>query len=744
LGRALADGWDHFDHGRFAEAERLGAQAFSAARSDNEQVAARRLRELSELARMWTERGGLGDADRTNTALQAVENLFTSEERATRLQFTRQMPSQETYLRAMPKALVETFARTSTASVRILFLSYIMQGALDAAEDRLDEADFWREAALRTLLDAARHPSIAALAELIQRRIDLLQAAALLNEVDGPYQLSSLDRVRHGLENNVHAKLLGSALHSLRELEASARDWADGEFRAAGIKIENAVKAIDDLESQAQITVTHYRAWLLELLNHAAELHQQMRRMQATIEQRPETPDPNVRATHRALVETTESALGPSYAAALRQWRDTYEQFLGVYTDKSLRRSARLSRFNDLLRAMFIDRHPAYPLYRHWYNLTDAAPEFPAPPTDEPTPRIDEGEPGVAPPPFQRLDVQDAELAEETPARRGIPRLLLIGLPLLLLIGAAVIALNNGGAGGDPAATPTTDPGAVIAEESPSPLVVAQASDTPRPPTETPPPPPVLATIPPRSTETPGPSETPTPITPTTTGTPTLTRTPSITPTATATSTPSATPLPAEGVRGVQSLLQLASTLEAPGWTVEQFAPIQEGAFWRLGTGGATGGETLILTLPPELLDAQFGNRAASRIISMEADVRLETYNPALLIDDQVYFGIMLQNAGNPVESAGVQINLVQQGVVNIGQRVGDINAVISQRSLGDIRVRLRLDRNPDTGAITTFVNGEPVGLPLTLPAPLGVIPALLVKDGGVIVYVSSWTIALR
>jgi len=42
---------------------------------------------------------------------------------------------------------------------------------------------------------------------------------------------------------------------------------------------------------------------------------------------------------------------------------------------------------------MFIDRHPAYPLYRHWADLTDKSPEFPAPPTDDPTPRISEDEP---------------------------------------------------------------------------------------------------------------------------------------------------------------------------------------------------------------------------------------------------------------------------------------------------------------------------------------------------------------
>ena len=53
---------------------------------------------------------------------------------------------------------------------------------------------------------------------------------------------------------------------------------------------------------------------------------------------------------------------------------------------------------------MFIDRHPAYPLYRHWYNLVEQSPEFPAPPTSEPTPRITEEEDIEEPRPFVRID----------------------------------------------------------------------------------------------------------------------------------------------------------------------------------------------------------------------------------------------------------------------------------------------------------------------------------------------------
>jgi hypothetical protein len=747
LGRLLADGWENFDKGRLLDAERLGTQAVEAARSDTEQFAARHLHDLAEMARVWVERGGAGDVPRTKQALLNVEAQFSSEERAARLQFSKQMPTPETYLRAMNKGLVELFARNSTAAVRTLYLTYILQGALDANADRLDDAEHMRECALKTLADPSeRHPALRALVDLFERRRDLGEAAALLNAVDNPSQLAKLEHTRRLLEENRQSKLLQPAVHSLRELENAARDWADGEFRASGIKLENAIKAIDDVENQAQITLTHYRAWLLELLNNAAHLHNQMRQMTTIIESRPEQPDPAVRTLHRGLVEATEELLGLQYAATLRQWRDTYEQFLSVYTDKSIRRSARLARFNDLLRALFIDRHPAYPLYRHWYSLTDAAPEFPAPPTDDPTPHMAEVEAEALPKRSAPTQAQHPERTEPA-SERAAPRRksALIVLALLGVVAAAAFWLWGRNDGSAPP-TPTTNP-AFISALTPETSPEAPASETAAPSpaaSDTPTFVAVVNTLPPRPSDTPGPTPTPTPITPTATGLPTNTPTATQTRPPTNTPTPTQTPLPPQGVQGVHNLLTLAAEMDAPSWSVEQFAPVQGGAAWRLGVGTATSGSVIIVPLPASLLNTRFGNNAAQRLISMEAEMTLETYNPPLLMDDLVYFGVMLQNAGSPEESAGVQINLAGTGVVNIGQRVGNVSAVISQRSLGSVRVRLRLDYNPETGAVTTFVNGEPLGLPLTLSAPVGIQPALFVKDGGVIVYVSSWTAALR
>jgi hypothetical protein len=391
LGRALADGWEAFDRGRLSDAERLGQQAFEIARSDAQRFAATRLRSLAELTRAWVERNVVLNFRGTQAALKAVEDLYTPDETTLRENFTNQMPSKETYLKAMGKGLVELYSRDNTASPRILFMNYILLGTLDAHDGALDDAEFWREAALKTLGElATRHPLSRALSDFIEKRRDINAGAALLNAINSPAAWPELEATRRKLEENSQARTLAGGAQSVREVEAALRDWSDGEFKAAGIKLDNALKSISEAEQAGAITLTSYRAWLMEVQAGAAELHNQARLLTQTVEGRPEKPVEGLRSTHRRMVELTEHLLGEAYAANLRSWRDTYESFRAVYTDTSVRRSERLNRFNQLFRAMFIDRHPAYALYRHWYDLTDQAPEFPAPPTDEPVPQIRE------------------------------------------------------------------------------------------------------------------------------------------------------------------------------------------------------------------------------------------------------------------------------------------------------------------------------------------------------------------
>jgi hypothetical protein len=752
LGRALADGWEAFDRGRLSEAEQLGQRASEIAQSDPQRFAAERLRRLAEITRTWIDRNGVSDAHTTKATLVSIERLFTVNENEIRENFTRQMPSKDTYLKAMGKGLVELYSQRSTAAGRILYMTYVLLGVLDAHEGALEDAQFWRETALKSLEPlAAKHPATRVLEDFIARRRDILTAASQINQVNGSHALIGLEATIKSLEDNDQARTLAAGIHSLRELQAALRDWSDGEFRAAGIKLENALNAVKEVEQAADITLTQYRAWLMELQSVAVELYTRARQMQQVIEARPDQPNPLVKDVHQAQHTRTAQMLGADYAQTLQQWRETYEAFLEAYTQPGVRRSARLTRFNELFRAMFIDRHPAYPLYRHWYDLTEQAPEFPAPPTNEPTPQINEENVSESEYRGSRYDDQP-----EAPRRslRLPRRALLFGLAGVAVVLVVLVALNAPQPpGADLAVTVTDTPAALVvdatsapADASPStadPTSQATAADnqavgsfvtptlraTEIPPTPT-------ATLEP-TTAAPTLTATPTP-----TLTPSLTSTPSATPTAS--STPTAT-LPPQGVQGRQDIFAVLSQVNPVPWNPEVFSRGTDGTFWRLGVGTSTGSDTQFISLPPDLLEMYYGNNAASRIRRVEVTLTLTTFNPPLLLDEAVYFGALLQTASEPPASAGLQVQLVQAGVINLAQRTQTEVRTISQRAVNAVAVRVRLERDPQSGAVTIFANDEQLGQALPLAeagAPL--IPTLFVRDGGVIVSVTDWRITFQ
>jgi hypothetical protein len=325
----------------------------------------------------------------------------------------------------------------------------------------------------------------------------------------------------------------------------------------------------------------------------------------------------------------------------------------------------------------------------------------------------------------------------------------LAGIALIVVILIMVNAPATPGAGvavtitdtptADPNASPTSasvaavvDQTAEATEESASPLSdfatpTLRASDAPVTPTDTPVPvtatPADTATLPPSATFTPTPTA-------------------SDTPTATPTPTPT---LPPAGLQGRQDLLSLFQQLDSYPWNTEQFSIGTDGSFWRLGIGTTIEDELILISLPPEMLELYYGNNAASRIRRMEVTLTLTTFNPPLLLDQAVYFGALLQDAAQPNSTAGLQVQLVQPGLINLGQRSGDNVRTLSQRTVNAAAVRARLDRDPNTGAITVFFNDEQLGEPISFTAanaPL--IPVLYVKAGGVIVSVNDWRVTLN
>jgi hypothetical protein len=765
LGRALADGWEAFDRSRLPDAERLGQHAFEIAKSEDERMAAQRLRDLSRLTREWIDRNTILNVKRSQTALKAVEALYTPDELKVRDNFNAQMPSKDTYLRAMNKGLVELFQRHSSAASRVLGLNYVILGALDTHDGMIDDGRFWREAALRALGESkTNHVLIRTFDDFIDRRVDLYRITDLLNSLQTPSGLKDLEKTRRLIEENPQAKLVAPAILSLRELEAGIREWVDGEFRTAGLKLENALKAAIEVQQSNDLALDPYRLWLTKLHGAAAELHVLLRTLRQEIEKRPTEPQEAIRSAHHKMTQISEQLLGSENAAALVNWRDTYERFLAVYTDRSMRRSQKMERFNELFRAMFIDRHPAYPLYRHWFDQTERSPEFPAPPTDDPTPRIDEN--AIVSEEISEPQTVPSRYLEDTERpRSGRLSGLLIVLVILGVVAASTAfiflrgqSLDGGTSFGGVAVTLSATPlpstptdsatnasGVLVAsgteEITSSATPRRSVTATPRPPSATPdvsdtPQTTEEAVVEPSQTATPAPSETPT-----------ETFTPSITPTATETATPTATAtatLPPEGLQGTQDLLTRLNTLPdtAVTWTTEQFAPEPRDEYWRLSGTGNDESEDVNIALSAATLNSLFGNNPATRLRRAEAVMTLLTFNPELP-PEEVYFGMVLRTADG--SEAGLYIQAQSLNTVNVYQRVNGQNTFVIQRAVNVVRANIRLDRDPNTGAVTMYLDNNPIGQPVTLgDVETPVLPTLFVHDGGLVVGVTEWVLTLQ
>ena len=765
LGRALADGWAAFDKGNLADAERLALQAEQVARTELHNFLVGRFKMLVEVLRVWIERKGYLSLDRTEAALVKVSEMYTDEENIVRERFNKQMPTRETYLKAMGKGLVETYALHSSAAQRVLFVDYVLQGAIDAHEEAFEDTAFWEQAAIRALEPhGADHVGVKTLRELVERRKGLLEVQAIFNQIQGVAAIEKLGATRKQVEGHPQAKLVGEAIRSLREVEAALPEWANAEFRTAGMKLENAAKAVQDTEKTANVDLSQYREWLNGIGATAAELHTLRRALRDAIDARPDQPTPELASLHQRMVEETERVVGGEYAATLAVWRDTYWAFVDVINDQEMRRSAKLTAMNDLFRAMFIDRHPAYPLYRHWYDLIERAPEFPAPLTDEPQPRMAEEDESLSPEEAVPQDELAASVSESSSrARRSSgPMTYVVGglmVVALLLAGwfvmTSVFDIGAGsGAGRDATEAVTEDVVAValagtepVTEEvaaSVSVVVTGAVTETETATaTEAEP----LATATGADTATATPSDTPTE---TTTPTITATSTASVTPT----ETPSPTPaLPPGGLTGEVDALNVLERLpmENAGaifWDAERVQIEPE--HWRLGTGSTTPQEVYVFGPPSDVFADYFGSDADERMLVAEAEIVLVTFNPDLLGSDSVYFGAVLTPAGSAdplAGGAGMHIDVVQPGVLNVGTREANTVTTVLQRSVGAVIVRVRLERLPD-GTVRSFLNGEEVGAPVrpagSVDVSSPVVPAIYVKDGGVVLHITEWTLTLQ
>lgn len=743
IGRALADGWENFDRGKLSDSERLGQQAYEVAKTPSEYEVAQRLQDISVLAREWIERNAINNPQRTQAILDEIDKRFSADEKAVLDNFTTQMPSIETYLKAMTRGLVEVFHTTNTGALRLLYFRYILLSALEVHENRLADGDFWREAALRTLGEnGAKHPSLRSLDEFITRKKDFNAAQNLFGRLNGRQALPELESIRRQLEGNAQAKLLTSGIQSITDLQVALRNWNDGDFRNAGLKLEQTIKGITDLEKTASFTPNGYRAWVMELMAADAELLVQFRETRGIIEQRSNEADPRVQECFHNMVTVTTRMLGEEYAGTLRTWRDTYDEFLKAFTADE-RRSKRMDRMNELFRAMFIDRHPAYGLYRHWYDVLERSPEFPAPPTSDPTPRL-----SAEPLPLSRDDFRDSKYVDPTPVtqRSGFRTFVVIAVPTVVLLAmlsfALVTALNNP-ASQEVAVTISATPVESVSQTTPLATtnvvsvvssVTSAATATPRPttpaPTNTPrpttPAPIATATDVPTS-DTPAPTDTPTDVPP---------------PSETFTPAPATlTPLPAEGITGSVDLFSLA-VANPTEFDAEVFTPVDGG--YRMGRGVAGIEEILVVAIPEAMMETAYGNNAVSRVRRLDVELSLRTFNPAIVEADDVYFGALFQSTTSDNE-VGLRIEVASQNVINIYQVLNGEKTFLSQKSVNAVIARIRLDRDLASGSVSLYYNDELMGAPVSfLAGDAPVEPAIFVKDGGVVVGATNWKVTLR
>ncbi|MFQ3536282.1 MAG: hypothetical protein SNJ58_10435 [Aggregatilineales bacterium] len=758
LGRALAEGWESWDRGRTAEALLSGRRAADYALTDAEKLAARRLIGLSETLDTWLERDGANSLPQSEAALRRVDALFLPEEEALRQTFAAQMPSLQTYLKAMSKAIVEPLRDSSAAAVRILFFDYILRGILALQREHFEEAELWKEAAAKALPSARNHPAFQSLETAITRRQLLLEAIRALNAVN---DVSAIAEARQAVRAPLAAAQLENADLAIRALEDALRRWHDGDFRAARQQLDLALERAVGAEIALGKPLDAFKNWLQMLTDSAEYLAQQRRLIEQEALAPSETPIPEIAEAHHKLVDITRRDLGEPYTAQLRQWRDTYLAVRDLYVDPDLSKAEKLRLFEGHFASLFIDRQPALPILRHWRALTERQPD-PEPdlPRYQPiadyeastTPDLDALEAAAAPrrPPRPEPlsppdEVLPLERRPERSARRETLPLLLIGaLGVVALISGLILLLGGGAADLPP--TPSATPaglGAPIAQPPTQDLPsVVPPTLTLRAPTPTPSATPTPEVIVPTPTPLPtgellSPATllaalTPTPI-------PTLSAGASPEPTNPAIALPTLPPDAASGEYDVLAAL-LGLDEERRTWNTEWFS-YQEGA-WVLGNPLRTGARPPLVRFGPELLTPLFGAEAARYVRRMEVELELVSYEPRLLPMGQVVFGAGMESLQG--QRAAVEARLIQEQIANFGVNLNGNFAQRTQLPANPLIFRAAVARGADR-TLSLFLDGQLLGQSNAAYAPdMPISLYLYTASGGMIVKVNSFRVWLQ
>jgi hypothetical protein len=762
LGQALSEGWEAWDRGKNAEAQIAAERARAAATTTGERAAADRLARMATITADWLGSDGLINRATTERALADFDTVLTPAERQLRQKFTDQMPTMTIYLKAMVRGLVEPLRDASSAAGRLLLVHYTLRGVLALIDEQPDTMATWREAANRTVANVRLHPVYQVFEQAITRRQLLNDAARALNTVQS---LAEMNAARSVIRAPMAAAQLDPAEQAFRAIEEAVRRWADGDFRAARQMLESAADRIISAEravnayfgygsdSPRYLSFQVVKNWIGEL--HGAVDDCQTARQQ--IEQAAlipaNEPDPLVDQAHALIVSRTRQSIGEENTAIVRQWRDTYQAVRQLYEDTALDKGDQLRLFDGHFTSLFIDRHPAYPIYRHWQSVIalkpDPQPVYSAAPAITNTaPAFVDGFDSATdnitnasfnqPTSFTRSDAPS--IAEPpAPPESHFPWLLggAVGVAAVIVVVIGFLALSNRT---PPTLALTLSPspnnGAAAIVTTAAPVVVIKPTDTLTAsatlsytpsatatitPTNTPVTPTLTSTI----TLTPG--QTPLAVVPTETPllAPTKTLTPSITPSATGLAavqtlvTPAAqssisaiATVPSDAPPGQYNLLPALASLNSVNytWTSDLFAPAPNAAdnSWQLGSADPKAGSALLLVrIGPSALGALYGPQASKRVVRVDATVTITGYDPALMATGQVYVGVGLE-AGQGQRATG-QIKLIQAQVVTLGTTINGKFTARSQVPTSTLRITLSAQRNSDH-TVSLYADGQLLG----------------------------------
>lgn len=733
LGRRLVNAYQEWDQGRFAKVVEMADQMKRSAQSEGEEKAVERLRRLGELATNWLRNDGSSNYEQTDTAEHAAVELFLPDENLERENFAKQMPTTVVYLKTM-RGLIDTMRHSSTAALRILFLHYVWRGMLCVLEDELDDARFWREAALKAIPKGRSNAVFAEFDTTLTGRQLVLEAQQALNAVHSPGDLKNL---RPLLNQPLADQWLGDVQQEVRQIELALRHWQDGEFREARDTLDNALQQLTHTEEHSRMKLDEIRAWVKPLRAAASELQAARLKVEqlantTSVSQPNEAPNPQIENLLVTIVRTTEEQLGEEYTPQVLEWLATYRAVKDTHIDESLTKQEKLDAFTSHFASLFINKHPAYPLFQTWRNFTYDLPDeveeetaaYEGEALDEagmvpvyqvgldeetterkrPSRRIQPAQTVETPsqadtPAFE--DAEDVIRYEEMVESGGFPW---VTIAALVVVVAGVIAFvlllglgsdDDSGSddSGSGASTTQNDFGDANGDGDNAGLSAATATFTLQPTSETPTftPSPTATTPAPTATSSPTPSNTPTP-TPTT-------EVPTIAPDMDDIQT-------GEALDGLAALNRLSP--EQFTWDSNWFQS-GAGGVWQLGVPKAEAGSGLIVAgIDPSLLNNMLGDGAAENLVAIEAEMELRQFDEDD-ISAGLFFGLGLENPDRNRSAAEVRVTQASPTFINPGIREDGNYRGVSPRLAPQLRFTLRLERNPD-GTISHYIDGQWLG----------------------------------